>query len=178
MPHVTFEEVYANAYVAESVNAIMAGLVRQYPLLLSYRDDIRQQLWLILNRQLPQFNPEKCSVETYARMTLDSAVREARRGYFSARNLEKNAVFYFSCRLECESSPEEFFTDFEYERAKFHAMVREAVATLSPIRQRICAMFADGAAYPDIKRELHISYKTLVNVHIPAIRTAFRENIF
>ncbi len=57
MTETTFEVVYANAYVRESVNVLMANLMNQYPAMRPDEDDIRQQLLLILDRQIPRFNP-------------------------------------------------------------------------------------------------------------------------
>lgn len=178
MSSITFEEVYSNAYVRESINAIMDNLVRQYPMLQRHDDDIRQRLWLILNRQLPQFNPEKCFIEGYARMTLNSAVKEIRRSYLSPRNLKKHSILHMSVPMDEDNGESPAWLDENAEREKFFASIREAVALLPLVQRRICAMFAGGASYPDIKRELRLSYKTLVKVHLPAIRAALRENIF
>ena len=50
MGTINFEEVYANAYVRESVETLVATTARQYPMLANYQDDIgRNSGWRSAN---------------------------------------------------------------------------------------------------------------------------------
>jgi DNA-directed RNA polymerase specialized sigma24 family protein len=89
MGTINFEEVYANAYVRESVETLVTTTARQYPMLTNYQDDIRQELWLAINKSLPQFNPDKSNLNTFCRIVLETALKEIRRGYFSQRSISE-----------------------------------------------------------------------------------------
>ena len=83
-----FEEVYANAYVRESVETLVATTARQYPMLANYQDDIRQELWLAINKHLPKFSPDKSTLNTFCRMVLETALKEIRRECVSYTPME------------------------------------------------------------------------------------------
>ena len=57
----TFEEVYAMTYVRESIECLLDQNLRQYPVLNGYKDDLRQEILIRLNNELPVFDPEKSS---------------------------------------------------------------------------------------------------------------------
>lgn len=178
MSSITFEEVFLNAYVQDSVNAIMDTLVRQYPMLAADKDEIRQDLLLILHQRLPNYNPESSSIERYCRVVLDSAVKEARRSRLAKRQFSKTKMIRMAISMDEEDVNDGFLIDEKTEKEKFCAAVRAAVALLPPVQQRICEMLADGVAYLEIKKRLRISYNTLANIHIPAIRAILKENIY
>ncbi len=52
MPNVKFEDVYANAYVRESVAYLVTTTIRQYPMLANSEKDLEQELWIALARKL------------------------------------------------------------------------------------------------------------------------------
>lgn len=85
MPTVTFEEVYANAYVRQSIDVIISKTTACYPMTTGYADDFRQQLWIDINRSLNDFDPTKSSIEHYVRMVMDMRIKNILRCFFSKR---------------------------------------------------------------------------------------------
>ena len=62
---ITFEDLYANGYIQESVNTIAASIVKINPRLQMYSDDIKQELWLQINNAIKDYSPHgKASPET------------------------------------------------------------------------------------------------------------------
>ena len=66
MPNVKFEDVYANAYVRESVAYLVATTIRQYPMLANSEKDLEQELWIALARKLPRFQSARSSLNKSA----------------------------------------------------------------------------------------------------------------
>ena len=83
----TFEEVYAMTYVRESIECLLDQNLRQYPVLNGYKDDLRQEILIRLNNELPVFDPEKSSFNTFFRRVLHAAMYDARKVYFRNQNL-------------------------------------------------------------------------------------------
>lgn len=83
----TFEEVYAMPYVQESIRAIIDQNVRQYPILASHEDDLKQELLVAIWKELPKYDSGKATIKTYLRLVMHSAMKTARREYFSETNL-------------------------------------------------------------------------------------------
>jgi len=83
----TFDEVYAMPYVRESIESVLDQNVRQYKLLSGYKDDLRQEILIHLNSQLPHFNPEKSSIQTFARVAILTGLRMARRRHYTRDNI-------------------------------------------------------------------------------------------
>ena len=176
MPHVTFEEVYANAYVRKSINALMDKLICDYPWLRSDRDDIRQTLLLILNRQLSSYDPKKSSLERFARITLESGICEVRRAYFTKKARQKEQ--FFNCALSVELADEAETRDRSVELRETVEAVRYVMEQLPPVQQTICAMLIDGESFMSICRELKMDFDTLKYKHVAEIRKMMQKNIF
>ncbi len=83
----TFEEVYAMPYVQDSIRALIDQNVRKYPILASHEDDLRQEMLISLWKGLPRYDSKKSSLHTFVRMLLRTAIRFARKKYFSDSNL-------------------------------------------------------------------------------------------
>ena len=176
MPQVTFEEVYADAYVRESINVLIANLINQYPVLRPEEDDIRQILLDFLNRRLPRFDHEKSSLHSFVRRTLEFGVLEIKRIYFSKVAFKRNAILHFSVSIDDDYIAN--FIDSSVERRETIEAVRHAVTLLPPNQRKICAMLADGETLVDICRNLRIGFTTLKYKLIPDIRRVLAENIF
>ncbi len=82
----TFEEVYAMPYVQKSIRAILEQNVRQYPLLATYQDDLRQEMLIKLFEALPQYDG-RAGIEAFCRICLENGFKNARRQFFQTRNL-------------------------------------------------------------------------------------------
>lgn len=83
----SFEEVYAMPYVRESIECLLYQTIRQYKMLAGYKDDLRQEILIHLNGELTKFNPEKSSIQTFARIAILSGLRMARRRYYTRNSI-------------------------------------------------------------------------------------------
>ena len=164
-----FEEVYANAYVRESVETLVATTARQYPMLANYQDDIRQELWIAINKSLPQFNPDKSNLNTFCRIVLETALKEIRRGYFSQRSISE--------RINTAPINEELaaYSNDDIDRSILCEEVNDLVEKLSPIRKKICGLLMDGHSMNDVARILHIPIGSLYKHHISVLRIQFTK---
>ncbi len=176
MKKVTFEEVYANAYVRESINVLMANLINQYPMLRTDEDDIRQRLLLILDRQISKFDSEKSSLERFARITLEFGVREVRRAYFGKRELAGNKLIRLAMPI-IDDIPLDTCDD-SIERRELIEAIQYAMTKLTPTQRRICELLADGEALGVICVKAKISFPSLKNRHLPEIRRVLAEQLF
>ena len=169
MGTINFEDVYANAYVRESVESLVSTTVRQYPMLDNYQDDIRQELWLAINKHIPQFSPEKSNLNTFCRIVLESALKEIRRGYFSNRCISE--------RVNTAPINEELaaYSHDDIDRFVLCKEVNAIVEDLSPIRKKICELLMDGHSMNDVARILHIPIGSLYKHHISALRILFTK---
>ena len=162
-----FEEVYANAYVRESVETLVATTARQYPMLANYQDDIRQELWLAISKCLPQFNPDKSNLNTFCRIVLETALKEIRRGYFSNRCISE--------RVNTAPINEELavYSNDDINRSILCEEVNALVQNLSPLRKKICELLMDDHSINDVAKILHIPIGTLYKHQISALRKLF-----
>lgn len=176
MIETTFEVVYANAYVRESVNVLMANLMKQYPAMRPDEDDIRQQLLLILDRQIPRFNPAKSSLERFARITLEFGVREVRRAYFGKKTLARNKVVRLAEPISDDFSCDEH--DDSVERRELTGAIREAMKELTPVQRLICELLADGEPLWIVCQKAGMRYSTLKDRQLPEIRRVLKKYLF
>ena len=169
MGTINFEDVYANAYVRESVESLVTTTIRQYPMLDNYQDDIRQELWLAINKHIPQFSPEKSNLNTFCRIVLESALKEIRRGYFSNRCIYE--------RVNTAPINEELaaYSHDDIDRFVLCKEVNALVEDLSPIRKKICELLMDGHSMNDVAKILHIPIGSLYKHHISALRILFTK---
>ena len=168
MGAINFNDVYANAYVRESVETLVEMTVRQYPMLASYNDDIRQELWIAINEHLPKFDQNKSSINTFlGRVVLGSAMKEVRRKYFSQRSISSRTMTELN---------EEISADYTHNNVESNLLaedVKIVVDTLSPIQKQICESLMDGLSINHVAQSLNIPVATLYKYHIPALRKIF-----
>ena len=176
MKKVTFEEVYANAYVRESINVLMANLINQYPMLRTDEDDIRQRLLLILDRQISKFDSEKSSLERFARITLEFGVREIRRAYFGKKTLARNKVVRLAEPISDDFSHDEH--DDSVERRELTEAISVAMKELTPVQRLICELLADGEPLWIVCKKAGMRYSTLEDRQLPAIRRMLEKHLF
>jgi RNA polymerase sigma factor (sigma-70 family) len=168
MGTINFEEVYANAYVRESVETLVATTIRQYPMLVNYEDDIRQELWIAINNHLQLFIPAKSSLDTFFRLVLENALKDIRRGFFSNKSIFcRNASDLDLCESRMEPQ-----TD-DVNRAMLIADVRAVIKTLDPIRKSICELLMDGYTMREIAAYHKISVGILYKKHLTPIKKIF-----
>ena len=169
MGTINFEDVHANAYVRESVESLVATTVRQYPMLDNYQDDIRQELWLAINKHIPQFSPEKSNLNTFCRIVLETALKEIRRGYFSQRCISE--------RVNTAPINEELaaYSNDDIDRFILLEEVNALVQTLSPLQKKICELLMDGYSINQVGKILHISAGSLYRNHIFPLQKIFTK---
>jgi RNA polymerase sigma factor (sigma-70 family) len=168
MGTINFEDVYANAYVRESVESLVATTIRQYPMLVNYEDDIRQELWIAINNHLQLFIPAKSSLDTFFRLVLENALKDIRRGFFSNKSIFcRNASDLDLCESRMEPQ-----TD-DVNRAMLIADVRAVIKTLDPIRKSICELLMDGYTMREIAAYHKISVGILYKKYLTPIKKIF-----
>lgn len=163
-----FEDVYANAYIRESVETLVATTARKYPMLANYQDDIRQELWLAVNKHIPKFNLDKSSMESFFRLVLDQSLKDIRRKFFSNKSIfSRNTSDINSCESYVEPKND------DVNRAMLIADVRAVIMNLSPIQKSICNMIMSGYGMREIADHHKISVGTLYKQHLNQIKNIF-----
>ena len=125
MPNVKFEDVYANAYVRESVAYLVATTIRQYPMLANSEKDLEQELWIALARKLPRFQSARSSLNKFCRVILEVSLKEIRRKLFSRRSIVARTS------LELTMEMQEFLTWDGLEKAILIFDVQSVLQNLS-----------------------------------------------
>ena len=171
MGAINFDDVYANAYVRESVETLVEMTVRQYPMLTSYEDDIRQELWIAIARRLPRFNEQRSSIDTFCRRVMNNALKDIRRRFFSSKTISSRTMVELD---DGDTRCEEPGND-DVNRAMLIADVRAVLATLSPIQKSICEMIMDGCPKRDIAERHNISVALLYKKYIKPMKIIFAE---
>ena len=141
----------------------------KYPMLANYQDDIRQELWLAIKKHIPQFSPDKSSMNTFCRMVLETALKEIRRFYFTNKSI--------AARNTSEISPD-YDAEFEKNDTLRKIMISDVHAvlnTLSPMHQSICKLLMKGWTVRDIVRYHNLSIPAFYKFHLEKIKQAFVE---
>lgn len=174
MPQVTFEEVYANAYVPESIHVLIRQTIRKYPMLAPHRDEIEQEMLIRLNSALINYNPNcGASPITFARRVLDFALKDLLRLSFSKKAIKRRCSINFDAAF----SDADAVTEKSAVLIELRMDIESVMPSLTPIRREICRKLMDGDSYTNIAFELKIPRWELMSRHIPAIREIFqREN--
>ena len=177
----TFEEVYEMPYVQESINSIIEQNVRQFPLLASYKDDVRQELLIALNEGLPKYDG-RAGIKTFCRTCLENAMKNIGLKYHRAKNLmisrassiesfesiddnlegvrSDDARAFFS---QCRNSVEDEIQAKELE---------EAVSKLPEPTKTIANCLLDGMSLRSIERKTGISHATFLRTYLNPAREA------
>jgi len=167
MGTINFDDVYANAYVRESVDALVATTVHQYPMLSTYEDEIRQDLWIAVSRKLSLYNPEKSSVDTFCRRVMNNALRDIRRKYFTNKSLSARNTLDFDFTSASVSGS--LLTD-DVNRAMLIADVRTFVMSLPPVHRSICHMIMEGRPMRQVAARHKISIALLYKKYLNPLK--------
>lgn len=175
MKKITFEEVYASAYVRQSIEVIIENTIRNYPMLTPHRLDIEQELLIRLNKAVNNYDHNaKCSIETFARRVLEFAIKDVRKSHFS-----KKAIMVRCC-LELN----DFIVDSEMIcidpaiNTELRMDVESIMPLLTPIQQKICRLIMSGKSLTATASHLGIPLHMVRCKHIPKIREIFqKENL-
>ena len=167
---VTFEEVYENKYIRDSVRAVAKTAVKAYPALGNYYDEITQDLWIAISKAIPKYDPDKVSIGTFFRHVIDRRKYNVIKRYMSMTNndvvslddLSGNDLVdaHNSIRLLC---------------LKMDLQV--VFEMLSPVEKRICKHLMNGESITRIARHMRISPSDLLEAYIRPIRQKFKENM-
>jgi len=180
----TFEEVYAMPYVQESIRALIDQNVRQYPVLASHEDDLRQEMLISLWKELPHYNPEKASLRTFLRMVLRSSIAVARREYFSETNLSlayaDDISNYEICDEKSTVSSENRqlmmqFASESMDREILRLDIDTFLKTLSPRLRQFAERIMDGESLSEIGRDLGVNHSTVRWNYLFPLRRAFKK---
>ena len=167
MPNVKFEDVYANAYVRESVAYLVATTIRQYPMLANREKDLEQELWIALARKHPRSQYARSSLNKFCRMILEVSLKEIRRKLFSRRSIVARTS------LELTMEMQEFLIWDGLEKAILIFDVQSVLQNLSPGQKEICKMLMDGFSIRQIAQRINIPVGTLYKHQIAELREIF-----
>jgi len=176
MPQTTFEEVYANAYIRESVEVIICNTVARYPMAENCADDFRQQLWIAVHHAVRLFNPERGSLETYMRRVLDRRIRTILRDFFACRTVSNRASV--SIELMMEHNDFSGLAVDSVTRLELTMDVQTVVSSLSEELREICRAILDGEKWGTLATRKQCSYGGFFRRFILPLRAAFaKENL-
>ena len=180
----TFEEVYAMPYVQDSIRALIDQNVRQYPILASHEDDLRQELLISIWKELPRFDSTKASIKTYLRMVLHSSMKMARREYLSETNLSlayaDNIEDYEICDENSSVSKENRQTMATLAHTPLESeILRRDVAcildSLPEMLRSVAYRLMDGESVRQIALSMGVDHKTVTSRYIKPLRRAFKN---
>lgn len=177
MPNVTFEEVYANVYVRESIEVLIRKTVKQYPMLTPHRDEMEQEMLIRLNAAMENYDHATggASVETFARNVLFFAIKDFRRRHFSQKALARCYSVNF----------EDLIADVDdiglENSAVLHELrmdIKSVMPLLTHVQQEIYRKLMEGCSVLRISIELKIPRHDIRRTHVPAIRALFHQQNF
>lgn len=178
----TFEEVYAMPYVQESIRALIDQNVRQYPVLASHEDDLRQEVLILLWKGLPRFKAEKASLKTFVRMLLKTSFRIARKKYFSESNLmlanADDIANYEFCDEDMFVSAEKRqvmvqLASISHDRKILREDVEAVLEYATPEMRLVAQRIMDGESVRKIARSLGVDHKTIAARYLRPLRRLF-----
>jgi len=183
----TFEEVYAMKYVRESIESILDQNVRQYKMLAGFKDDLRQDILIHLNNELPKFNPAKASIQTFARIAIASGLRMARRRYYKIDNITlMNSLDIMDFENHDDDStdlPEEDCHAYashagnNVELAVLKSDVQSVIAGCPSHLRIIAKKMLTGMSIRQLAKEYGENPMTFSRHHIRPLRRIFREKL-
>ena len=168
MGTINFNDVYANAYVRKSVEVATEQQIRKFPSLVSYADDIKQELWIYIAEALNQFDASRhCSLRTFLCRVIENRIVTIRNLYLPP---DVSVISY-------DATDEEFplYAKDEVHQIELRMDLAVVMARLSPIQRQICQMLMDGLTLRNVATRLGLSFSTFMHRHIRPIREEFRK---
>ncbi|MDD3966835.1 MAG: hypothetical protein PHP63_07290 [Candidatus Marinimicrobia bacterium] len=184
----TFEEVYAMPYVRESIESLLDQNVRRYSLLSGFKDDLRQEILIHLNVELTKYDPDKSSIQTFARMAILSGLRMARRNYFT----RDNCTLAFAQDVESFEQHDDDSASLNEEDCRAYAAhgkndvelkiqerdIETVMCSLPQELRNIARMLLDGDSVLCVCRRLGIANSTFRDNQLRQLRKFFNERFF
>ena len=169
MGAINFNDVYADAYIRNSVDSLGATTVHRYPVLESFKEDIKQELWVYIANAVEQFNPKRgVALNTFLRNVIDKRVINICQHFISA-----NGLFAGIKHPVDEDSP--IFARDSVRLAELQMDLAVVMERLTPTQRQICQWIMDGKSLRTIARELGISDSSFFFLYIRPIRDEFRK---
>ena len=184
----TFDEVYAMPYVRESLECILDQNIRQYQILYSFKDDLRQEILIHMNHELSNFDPEKSAIQTFARLTIISGMRIARRKYFT----RKNYLLFSAQDLNLFENGDDHNVALNKDDCRAYAShsrnnidwdsqshdIDTVIAMMPQDLQKITRMLFEEKSVLQVCRRLGIANSTFRGRYLKQIRAIFNERFF
>lgn len=175
----TFEEVYAMPYVQESIRAIIDYYTRKFPVLESYKDDVRQELLIGLNDALPKYDG-RAGLKTFLRTCLENTMVDVRRKYYRKQNL----ALYYATDISSFDDTDENSDDIPDEDILAFVSqcrntveddmlmmdIREAAERLPKQTRAIFEQMMDGESMTQIEKRMNLPHSTIRRKHLPIIQ--------
>ncbi len=178
MPTVTFEEVYANAYVRQSIDVILKKTVVRYPMTESYADDFRQQLWIAVSNALESFTPSRSSLEHYLRMILDQRLKNILRSFFTRRAIRNRTGISIEYLAEFGAAIPGESAENPIRLLEMQMDVELVISMLPADQQKVCRAILAGKNWRALAAEEKTPPTTFFQRFILPIRKAFqKENL-
>ena len=169
MGAINFSEVYADAYVRKSVEVTAEQLVRQYPALTIFQDDIKQDLWIYISRAVEKFDPARgCSLQTFFRNLIEIRTIDICRHY-----LNQDVRHHSFGEMDEEEIP--VFTHDENRLTSLRMDLALVMRRLTPEQRQVCQWIMDGLSLRAIARKLKVSDSNFFFLYVCPIRDEFRK---
>lgn len=172
MKKITFEEVYADAYVRQSIKVIIENTTKRYPMLAPHRLDIEQGLLIRLNNAVQKYDPnENSCIKTFARCVLELAIKDIRRNYFS----KKAIMMHYCLELNEYITDTEMIYDSSASKTELCMDIESIMLLLTPIQREVCQLIMSGESLTATASHLKIPLHAVRCKHIPEIREVFKK---
>ena len=172
MKKITFEEVYAIAYVRQSVEVIIENTIRKYPMLAPHRLDIEQELLIRLNKAVNNYDHSaKCNIKTFAWGVLKFAMKDVRRIYFSKKAINDRCCLEFN---DVVVDKEMIWVE-SADKTQLCMDIKSIMSLLTPIQRQVCELIMSGESLTATARHLGIPLHAVRQNHIPEIREVFKK---
>lgn len=171
MSHISFEEVYANAYIRKSVAIFVEQQTRLYPILASHGDDVEQELWICISRAIHLFRiNSEASIETFVRKVIERRINNIRDRYFS----ETSKRQFFSENID-DTPDLPIYAQDNVRLADLRMDLSVAMKKLTEDQCRVCGWIMRGDTFSDIAKRLKISESSFFHFYIYPIRSEFKK---
>ena len=178
----TFDEVYADPYVQDSIEFLINDNSIKFPCLAPFAEDIRQEMLLFLAKRLQAYDPKRAGIRTFCRCMLEYAILTQRRRYFNYMN--KDELFkalpiheISDGELYDSITNTENLIDTPFDLAERNEAVWEAVNRLLPRDKATAKAIMDGLTRREIiRRRICSCSRDLLHVAFPRIRAILKQN--
>ena len=168
MGAINFNDVYADAYVRKSVEVATEQQIRKFPSLVSYADDIKQELWIYIAEALDQFDASRsCSLRTFLWKVISNRIVSIRNLYLPPN------VSVMSYDASDEELP--LYAKDEVRQTELRMDLAVVMERLTPTQRQICQRIMDGISLRAIAQQLGVSDSTFYFLYIQPIRDEFRK---